>query len=214
MPANVEEIAEAEYEGVKIIYLTAPTRLLGENGKVKSMECIRMELGEYDASGRRRPIPVKGSEFFMDLDTVIAAIGQAPDLSFIPPDSGLETTKGQTFVVDPVTMTTSRPGIFAGGDVVTGPATVIEAIAAGERAAISIHKYLRGESMTEGRLRQPETRVEIPRAVKTPEEKGRVRMPTLTLKRRLNSFEKVNLGYSTQMVIEEAKRCLRCDLER
>ena len=214
MPANEEEIAEAEHEGVKIIYLSTPTRLLGENGKVKSMECIGMELGEYDASGRRRPIPVKGSEFLMDVDAVIAAIGQAPDLSFLPPDSGLETTKGQTFVVDPVTLATSRQGIFAGGDVVTGPATVIEAMAAGERAAISIHKYLRGKSMTEDRLRQPEKRVEIPRAVEAPEEKGRVRMPTLALKRRLGGFEEVNLGYSTQKAIEEAMRCLRCDLER
>ena len=214
MPANTEEIVEAEFEGVKIIYLAAPTRLLGENGKVKSMECVRMELGEYDASGRRRPISVKGSEFLMDVDAVIAAIGQAPDLSFLPPDSGLEATKGETFVVDPVTLATSRLGIFAGGDVVTGPATVIEAIAAGERAAVSIHKYLRGESMTEDRIRQPGKRVEIPRAVETPEEKGRVRMPTLALKRRLGGFEEVNQGYSTQMAIEEAKRCLRCDLER
>ncbi|MCK5434716.1 MAG: NADH-quinone oxidoreductase subunit NuoF [Dehalococcoidales bacterium] len=214
MPANMEEIAEAEYEGVKIVYLAAPTGLLGKNGKVKSMECIRMELGEYDASGRRRPIAIEGSEFSMELDTVITAIGQTPDLSFLPPDNGLEITKRQTFVVDPVTMVTSRPGIFAGGDVVTGPATVIEAIAAGERAAISIHRYLRGKDMNEDRLRPPETRVEIPRAVETPEEKERVRMPTLPLKRRLNGFEEINLGYSTEMAVEEAKRCLRCDLER
>ena len=213
MPANAEEIAEAECEGVKIIYLTAPARLLGENGKVKSMECVRMELGEYDASGRRRPISVEGSKFLIDIDTVIAAIGQTPNLSFLPPDCGLESTKGQTFVVDPVTLATTRPGIFAGGDVVTGPATVIEAMAAGERAAISIQRYLRGESMTEGRLRQPEKRVEIPRAEETLEEKGRVRMPTLAHKDRLGSFEEVNLGYSEQMAVEEAKRCLRCDLE-
>ena len=214
MPANAEEIAEAEYEGVKIIYLAAPTQLLGENGKVKSMECVHMELGEYDASGRRRPIPVEGSTFLIDIDTVIAAIGQSPDLSFLPPDCGLETTKGQTFVVDPVTLATTQPGVFAGGDVVTGPATVIEAMAAGERAAISIQRYLRGESMTEGRLRQPEKRGEIPQAVETLEEKGRVRMPTLVLKDRLGGFGEVNLGYSEQMAIEEAKRCLRCDLEQ
>jgi len=214
MPANVEEIAEAEHEGVKITYLATPTRLLGENGKVKNMECVRMELGEYDASGRRRPIPIKGSEFLMDVDTVIAAVGQTPDLSFLPTDSGLEITKGQTFVVDPVTLATSREGIFAGGDAITGPATVIEAMAAGERAAISIHKYLRGKSMTQDRLRQPEKRLEIPRAVETPEEKERVIMPTLALKRRFSGFEEVNLGYSTQMAAEEAKRCLRCDLER
>ena len=173
-----------------------------------------MELGEYDASGRRRPIPVEGSKFLIDIDTVIAAIGQTPDLSFLPPDCRLETTKGQTFVVDPVTLATTQPGVFAGGDVVTGPATVIEAMAAGERAAISIQRYLRGESMTEGRLRPPEKRVETPRAEETLEEKGRVRMPTIANKDRLGSFEEVNLGYSEQMAIEEAKRCLRCDLER
>jgi len=214
MPANVEEIAEAEHESAKITYLATPTQLSGENGKVTSMECVRMELGEYDASGRRRPVPIKGSEFSMDIDAVIAAIGQVPDLSFLPPDSDLETTKGQTFVVDPLTLATSRQGVFAGGDVVTGPATVIEAMAAGERAAISIHNYLTGKSMTKGPLRQPEKRLEIPRAVETPEEKERVRMPTLTLKRRLGSFQEVNLGYSAQKAMEEAKRCLRCDLER
>ncbi len=214
MPADAEEIEEAEHEGVKIIYLATPTSFSGDNGKVSSMECVRMELGEYDASGRRRPVPVKGSEFSMGIDAVIAAIGQVPDLSFLPPDNGLETARGQTLVADPVTLATSRPGIFAGGDVVTGPATVIEAMAAGERAAISIHRYLRGKSMTEGRIRQPEKRVDIPRAVETPEEKGRVRMPTLTLKRRLGGFEEVNLGYSKRKAIEEAKRCLRCDLER
>jgi len=214
MPANVEEIAEAEHEGAKITYLATPTKLSGENGKVNSMECVRMELGEYDDSGRRRPVPIKGSEFSMDIDAVIAAIGQVPDLSFLLPDSDLEITKGQTFVVDPLTLATSRQGVFAGGDVVTGPATVIEAMAAGERAAISIHNYLTGKSMTEGHLRQPEKRLEIPRALETPEEKERVRMPTLTLKRRLGSFQEVNLGYSAQKAMEEAKRCLRCDLER
>jgi NADH-quinone oxidoreductase subunit F len=214
MPANEEEIAEAEHEGVKITYLATPTKLSGKNGKVNSMGCIRMELGEYDDSGRRRPVPIKGSEFSMDIDAVIAAIGQAPDLSFLPSDSDLETTKGQTFVVDPITLATSRQSVFAGGDAVTGPATVIEAMAAGERAAISIHNYLTGKSMTEGPLRQPEKRMEIPRAVETPEEKERVRMPTLTLKRRLGSFQEVNLGYSAKKAMEEAKRCLRCDLER
>ncbi len=214
MPANTEEIEEAEHEGVKIIYLANPTSLSGENGKVKSVECVRMELGDYDASGRRRPVPVKGSEFVMDVDAVIAAIGQVPDLSFLPPDNGLETTRGQTFVVDPVTLAASRPGIFAGGDAVTGAATVIEAMAAGEKAAVSIHKYLRGKSMTEDRIRPPDKRVEIPKAVETPEEKGRVRMPCLALKRRLSGFEEVNLGYSRKKAVEEAKRCLRCDLER
>ena len=214
MPANVEEIEEAEQEGVKITYLAAPTKVIGGNGKVKAMQCLRMELGEFDASGRRRPIPIEGSEFDIDVDTIIAAIGQAPDLSFLPIDSGFDITKGQTFVVDPVTLATNQPGIFAGGDLVTGPDTVIEAMAAGERAAISIDRYLQGKSMTEDRLRQPERRVEIPRAMEELEEKGRIGVPTLSLRERLGGFEEVNLGYSEERAIEEARRCLRCDLER
>ncbi|TET38558.1 MAG: hypothetical protein E3J65_05015 [Dehalococcoidia bacterium] len=214
MPANVEEIEEAEHEGVKITYLAAPTKVIGSNGKVEALECLRMELGEFDASGRRRPIPIEGSEFTIDVDTIIAAIGQAPDLSFLPSDSGFEIAKGQTFVVDPVTLATNQPGIFAGGDLVTGPATVIEAMAAGERAAISIDRYLQGKSMTEDRLRQPEKRLEIPRAVEELEEKGRTKMPTLPMRERLGSIEEVNLGYSEERAIEEARRCLRCDLER
>jgi len=212
MPAAVEEIEEAEHEGVKITYLAAPTKIIGDN-KVKALECQLMMLGEFDASGRRRPLPIEGSEFTLNVDTVIAAIGQSPDLSFLPPDNGFEITRGQTFVVDPVTLATNKPSIFAGGDAVTGPATVIEAMAAGERAAISIDKYLQGKSMTEDRLRPPDERVTLPRAAEELEEKARIKTPTLPREERLGGFNQVNLGYSEEMAIEEARRCLRCDLE-
>jgi len=213
MPADVQEIEEAEHEGVKITYLVAPTRIITGNGMVHALECQRMRLGEFDASGRRRPVPIEGSEFVLNVDTVIAAIGQSPDLSFLPPDSGFEITPGQTFVVHPVTLATNKPGIFAGGDTVTGPATVIEAMAAGEKAAISIDKYIRGKSMTEDRLYPPDERVTIPRAAEELEEKQRIRMPTLPVKERFGSFSEVDLGYSEEKAVEEARRCLRCDLE-
>jgi heterodisulfide reductase subunit A len=143
MPANESEIEEAEHEGVKIHYLAAPIRILGKDGKVSGMECTRMELGKLDASGRRRPIPIKGSEFTIECDLIIPAISQEPDLSFFPEKHGLEISKWNSFVVDEKTLATNRPGIFAGGDAVTGPATVIEAISAGHRAACSIDNYIK-----------------------------------------------------------------------
>ena len=215
MPANEEEIEEAEREGIELLYLAAPSRILGRDGKVMSMECIRMELGEFDASGRRRPVPIKGSEFSMDVDTVVPAIGQSPDLSFLGGDDGLDTTTGGTFVVDPVTLATNRPGVFAGGDAVTGPATVIEAMAAGEKAAISIDRYLRGQDMREKRFREPRKRAEEAWEEETEATtERRLEIPQLPIKERLCDFREVNLGFSEEMAVKEAKRCLRCDLRK
>lgn len=142
MPANPWEIDEAEREGVKLHYLAAPVTILGSQGRVTGMQCIKMELGKLDASGRRRPMPVKGSEFEIEADIIISAISQEPDLSFLHKDHGLKISKWNSFVVDEATMRTNRPGVYAGGDAVTGPSTVIEAIAAGHRAASSIAIYL------------------------------------------------------------------------
>ena len=140
MPANPWEVKEAEEAGVKIEFLVAPKKILGENGKVSAIECIHMELGEPDETGRRKPIPVEGSEFKREADKVILAIGETPDIGFLSKD--IELNENGTVWVNPVTMETSLKGVFAGGDVVSGPATVIEAIAAGKRAAESIKKYL------------------------------------------------------------------------
>ena len=140
MPANPWEVKEAEEAGVKIEFLVAPKKILGENGKVSAIECIHMELGEPDETGRRKPIPVEGSEFKREADKVILAIGETPDIGFLPKE--IELNENGTVWVNPVTMETSLKGVFAGGDVVSGPATVIEAIAAGKRAAESIKKYL------------------------------------------------------------------------
>ncbi|MDP3878898.1 MAG: FAD-dependent oxidoreductase [Dehalococcoidales bacterium] len=145
MPATEEEIEAAEEEGVEIQYLVAPAEVLVSGGKAKGIKCTRMELGEPDASGRRRPVPVKGSEFDIELDTIIPAIGQATDVSFLGKGGGIETTRRDTFLVDPDTLATTRDGVFAGGDAVTGPATAIGAIAAGHKAADSIIHYLGGE---------------------------------------------------------------------
>jgi len=144
MPANPWEIEEAEKEGVKITYLAAPVEILGENGKVVGMRCTRMKLGKLDASGRRRPIPIEGSEFEIEADVIVPAISQQPDISFLHEGHGLSINRWNSFDINPRTMQTNRPEVFAGGDAVTGPATVIEAIAAGHRAADSMVKFLKG----------------------------------------------------------------------
>jgi len=141
MPANPWEVKEAEDEGVKIEFLVAPKRILGKNGTVSSVECFRMQLGEPDESGRKKPIPIEGSEFTRETDMVILAIGEAPNLEFLPKEIGL--SEDGTVWVNPITMETSLQGVFAGGDAVTGPATVIEAIRGGKRAAECIENYLK-----------------------------------------------------------------------
>jgi NADPH-dependent glutamate synthase beta subunit-like oxidoreductase len=146
MPANPWEVKEVEEAGVKIEFLVAPCKILEENGRVKAVKCIKMRLGEVDETGRRKPEPIKGSEFNLEFNTVILAVGEEPDLAFLPEE--IETA-GRRILVNPFTMETTMPGVFASGDVVTGPATVIEAIVAGVRAAEFIDRYLRGESKNE-----------------------------------------------------------------
>lgn len=143
MPANPWEVREAEAEGVEIQFLVSPKRILGKNGRVTGLECIKMNLVEPDESGRRAPVPVEGSEFTVEADMVVLAIGETPDLAFLPKE--IDITEAGTIAVDPFTMETSVPGVFAGGDVVSGPASVVEAIVAGKRAASSIERYLKGE---------------------------------------------------------------------
>ena len=144
MPANEWEIDEALEEGVQLEILTQPVEVLSDNGNVSGIRCVRMQLGEPDASGRRRPIPIEGSEFEIGCDALVAAIAQAPEISFLDPDHGLEITRWGTFKVNPQTLETNRAGIFAGGDAAAGPGALIEGIAAGRRGALSIDRYLRG----------------------------------------------------------------------
>jgi len=133
MPVTETEYQEAVEEGIKFHFLVSPTRIVSEDWKLRGMECIKMRLGETEVSGRRRPVPIEGSEFFVELDTLLPSVGQAPDLSFLPPDSKLERARWGTLQVDSNTLSTNIPGIFAGGDFVTGPTFLIHAIAAGGR---------------------------------------------------------------------------------
>jgi heterodisulfide reductase subunit A len=206
MPAIPSEIDEMEQEGVKIRYLTTPTEAIARDGKLARIKCIKMELGEPDASGRRRPVPVKGSEFELDIDTMILATGQAVDKSRLPGKiaySGYGTVK-----VDPITLETGIKGVFAGGDVVSGPATVIEAVTAGKEAAISIDRYLRSIDLKEGRPEQRERVKDIPKQGVA--KKARAAMPLLSVADRIKSFNEVEAGFDEAKAIEEAGRCLNC----
>jgi len=145
MPANPWEIDAAEHEGVIIQYLAAPVEILGKNGRVSGMKCIKMELGEPDASGRRRPVPIKGSEYTIDAETIVPAISQGTDLTFLGEEHDFEINRWNTFEIDEETGTTNVPGVYAGGDVVTGPDIAIRAVAAGKKAATGIHEYLRSK---------------------------------------------------------------------
>ena len=143
MPAVAEEVEAALAEGIEIQFLVAPTEVIVKDGRVNSIRCLRMELGEPDDSGRRRPVPIPGSEFNVDADTVIVAIGQAPDLSFLD-GSGVEIARDGTIPANPDTLATNLPKVFVAGDVQTGPATVIQAVAAGRKAALGINSWLTG----------------------------------------------------------------------
>ncbi len=205
MPAYHSDAKEAENEGVKFQYLVAPKKILGEKGKVTALECIRMELGEPDESGRRRPLPIKGSEFIVDADAVIVAIGETPDNSILPEE--VEVTKGMTIKCEPVTLETALPGIFSGGDAVSGPATVVDAIAAGKRAAISIDQYLRDEDL---KVERQEIKLVEEVSKEGVEKKARQIMPLLSMKKRVESFHEVETGFTEEMALQEAERCLNC----
>lgn len=146
LPARAEEVHHAEEEGVNFRLLTNPTEVIGnEKGEVIGMQCIKMKLGEPDDSGRRRPIPIEGSEFIIDVDTVIVAIGNSPNPIIPQSTPGLEVSRWGTIIVEEESGMSSIPGVFAGGDIVTGAATVISAMGAGKRAARGIHKFLGGK---------------------------------------------------------------------
>jgi NADPH-dependent glutamate synthase beta subunit-like oxidoreductase len=216
MPVTEVEYDEAVAEGIKVNFLVSPTRIASNNWRATGLHCIQMRLGEPDGNGRRRPVPITGSEFFVEADTVIAAVGQAPDLSFLPPDSALERTRWETLVVDGNKLATSVSGVFAGGDFVTGPGMVIDAIAAGRRAAIAIDKYLRNDTSRvdiydlkqRGNGEKPPSEPD-----ESWETQRRLDMPKLPAEERKRCFEEIERGFSEEKAKLEAKRCLRCDLE-
>ena len=189
-------------EGVKIRFLSAPSGITKKNDKLE-LECQAMQLGNIDASGRPRPEPIEGGEFKMTFDTIIAAIGQRPE---IPSHFKLSLGRGNTITVDPDSLATDKAGVFAGGDVVKGPASVIEAIAHGRLAASSIDKYLGGEGDIEETLAPPE---EPMKPLEEAEEEWRVEIPAPPAKERIKNFEDVEMTLSQAMAIKEANRCLR-----
>lgn len=212
MPANPEEIHEAEEEGVKIHFLTAPLAFSGDQ-KVAGMRCIKMRLGEPDKSGRRRPVPVPGSEFEMPVDAVVAAIGQKVHWGGFNGD-GLKITKWGTVEADEKTLRTSSPDVYALGDCFTGPATAIEAIAAGRRSALAVHAGLTGKAadieahpfnISKGKL-QDLDRKDYERHPKLP----RSSTPVLAAQARARTYEEVQQTVSAETAAAEAKRCLLC----
>ena len=219
MPANPWEVDDAEAEGVQLQLLTQPIEVLSNNGHVSGVRCIRMRLGEPDASGRRRPLPIEGSEFVIPCDTMVAAVAQAPEISFLDPDHGLEITRWGTFKVDSQTLATNRPSVFAGGDAAAGPGALIEAIAAGRRGALSIDRYLRGAPLLTPREFMP-----LPVAELSDEDvaemlaRGEVHlqpreaMPAAPAEERIGDFREVELGLTEEQARTEALRCLHCGL--
>jgi NADPH-dependent glutamate synthase beta subunit-like oxidoreductase len=208
MPASPEEVEAALEEGINMDFLTNPVSISQEDGKL-GVKCIRMALGEPDASGRRRPVPIEGSEFTVELDTLIMAIGQVSD---IPAGFKVKTSRGNTIQVDEVTQATSRKGVWAGGDVATGPDSVIRAIAAGRRAASSIDKYLGGDGNIDEELT---TERQIGMCVGGEEgfaDEPRVKMPCLEVKQRLGNFSEVELGLDEPRAVAEGRRCFQCGI--
>ena len=213
MPAYPEEIEDALAEGVRISYLTAPVRILGVDGKVNGFECIKTELGPPDASGRRRPVPVESSEFTIDCDAVIPAIGQMPEVERGVGEAMLEVSPYGTVVVNPHTMQTSIPYIFASGDAVTGPATVIEAVSSAHKAVEAIHRFMQEEDLDRfaeelaGQEPPGQDWQEIPKGLA---KEPRARMTHRDTKASASNFDEVNLGLSEEEAKIESRRCLNC----
>ncbi|MFH1096107.1 MAG: NAD(P)-binding protein [Candidatus Desantisbacteria bacterium] len=207
MPADVHEVVAAQEEGVKMHLLANPTMIIGKDNRVEGVECIRMELGEPDSSGRKKPVPVKGSEFVIGVDIVIPAIGQSSDLGGLQ----INSTKWGTIEVDPETLATNKDGVFAGGDVVTGPAFVVDAIKAGHVVAESIDRYLRGIDLKQGREKK------LAGVVKDVPLDGiskmlRQRMSELDVTKRIVGHSEVALGFTEDEARAEAQRCLSCGI--
>lgn len=210
MPGNKEEIEEALQEGVKITYLAAPVKILYRGEQVTAIECIRMKLGEPDESGRKRPIPIEGSNFKIKTDMVIAATGQKPDLTFLAgKEKTLCTTSWGTIKIDETSLQTPVARVFAGGDCVSGPATLIEALDMGNRAAWAIDKHLRGEKIPEV-LSWSGIDLSAQRGDPCVSKKAPQKSTLLPPEERLHGFDEVERGFATKEALAEAERCLRC----
>ncbi|MDD5189466.1 MAG: NADH-quinone oxidoreductase subunit NuoF [Dehalococcoidales bacterium] len=208
MPASAEEIEAAVKEGIKLELLTNPSKATVDNGKLK-VELIKMALGKVDTSGRPRPEPIKGSEYTLECDMLIKAIGQESDT---PAGFGVTTARGGRIAANPDTLVTSKQGVYAGGDVVAGPASVIEAIEDGRKAAMAIDKFLGGNGSIEETLApQEETPKYVPPEIDHDE--FRPELQEMLVGKRITCFALAELGWSDKDGIKETDRCLRCDLE-
>lgn len=212
MGAHHTEVDDAEHEGVKLELLAGPVRVVERDGQAAGVEFIRMQLGEPDARGRRRPEPVPGSEFIVEADTVIAAIGQTPELSFMAKEAGIEANERECIVVNPDSYHAGRPGVFAAGDAATGAATVIQAIGGGKLAARTIDEYLKGVpgETSAQRRKEEELKADLIDIVPYKPIQERVPMPMLPYEERKLNFRLIELGYSEEQVQTEAARCLQC----
>ncbi len=215
MPASAEEVEQARAEGVGLRYLKAPVRALVEDGELRGLECLDVALGEPDASGRRRPISIPGTEATIDADLVLLAVGQEADLGFLPEPVRERLTGGDRLTADPASLMTGLHGVFAAGDVVTGPATVIDAIAAGHRAAESIERFLSTGSADPGggiagdrtAAREPAAEYGLPEAPPAPAPRLR---PATERSVAGREFAETELAFSPELARAEAQRCLRC----
>jgi NADPH-dependent glutamate synthase beta subunit-like oxidoreductase/coenzyme F420-reducing hydrogenase delta subunit len=209
MPAGRSEIEDAEKEGIKLRYLTSPVKFLcNKAGNLEKICCIEMEVGNLDESGRRRPIPIENSEFNIEADTVILAVGYIPDADVFK-NTGILLNKNNTILVSDNSGMTNLKGVFAGGDVVSGPSSVIEAIASGKRTADAIHFYLRGLPKKEAEKMYvigPLNKKVVGLINKT----NRQKMPVLPVDERIKNFEEVELGFTFEQALMESQRCLNC----
>ena len=216
MPANELEIVAAEHEGVKFQFLAAPEAVKAdEEGNVTHLEYLKMELGQPDASGRRRPVPIEGSETMLEIDMLITAIGQRPDVSFTDTETrlkDLDITRWKTIDADPVTLQSNIPYIFTAGDSATGASLVVEAIGGGRRAARSMHQYLTGQEVrpVTNSLFKKHMKESIFKSVQGIIKKPRVTMPELLVKERILTMEEVDLVISEKDALRESNRCLSC----
>jgi len=209
MPADEQEIMDALAEGAKLEPLVLPINISRNKSRLQ-VTCQRMQLGEMDSSGRRRPVPIPDSEYMEEFDTIVAAIGQYPA---IPKKLEVPLGKGQRIMVIAATLQTELPYVFAGGDVVTGPASVVEAIAHGRQAAQEIDRYLGGSGTIDEKMVADEDISLLPPLKAESKARYRPEMPHQSESSRTKNFSQVELGYSRKAAIQEASRCLRCDLE-
>ncbi len=213
MPADEREVKDAEREGIKLMLLVAPKSFKsGRDGRVAGLECLKMKLGAPDSSGRPAPEPIPNSEFVLPCDAVIATIGQSPDVGALGERLGLETTKWGTLAADPLTLETGLPGVFAGGDCVTGPDVVINAKLAGKKAATSIDRMLNGRDLRAGRELEGPYGTEYVVDTTGVLMQRQVAMQALDPATRGKTFAEVHVGYTPEEAVAEAKRCLACGI--